>query len=226
MRTFSVLHPTARVNSWYLAYGEWLNKSSLPIEVEYVLSTHFSRLAAPVIAHDKLQLRFTSHNGRDCVVDNGNNAARWSGGAVLIGGADDLFPPQDWDMKLFELLVASYQRLPDLRKEEFFLNLLPGRCTHFALSRKLYERWGHFVYPEFVSMYSDDDAREQAEADGVTVVEAGHLGFEHRHHSVGMRVHDEVDREHASSENYRIGFEVIERRREARRKQRDQKPRG
>lgn len=59
----------------------------------------------------------------------------------------------------------------------------PGLITHPMLTRAYYEEKGYLLYPEYLSVGSDDDFTVHAWHDGV-VLNARHLKFEHRHFSI------------------------------------------
>lgn len=211
--TFSVIHPTARLggpSSWGRVCGLWIEAATS--NFEYVVSVWSGRSYSseewPESTHRAKMVR--SH-GRDCVVDNGNAAAAASTGDIIVGGTDDLYPPDHWDQVLFSQIVDSFGSL--WKDQEYLISLLPGRFTHCAMSRKLYERWSYFLCPEYVSMFADDDQYERAIAEGVAVIQGADFGFEHRHHSTGGRLMDAVDESHASREAYDVGRAVLERRR-------------
>ena len=80
------------------------------------------------------------------------------------------------------------------------------------LSRKLYNRWGYALYPEYESMDSDVDFTERPYAEGV-VVEARHLLFEHLHPAFAKAPYDQVYRWQNERLEYAMGRRILDRRR-------------
>ena len=212
---FSICHTSARPAEWRKAWGAWIALAKHPELVEYVLT------CAPGVGFEKdwPQLRpqdkvFWDTDPRRCFVGGANLACAASTGRVLIIAADDIYPPQNWDQQLLELI-------PDLGAD-FVIQTASGTPADardlmvLAIqSRTRYEKHGYGLYPEYESMYSDDDFSEHARADGI-VIEARHLLFEHRHplYSQGFPM-DEVYQRQNSEERYAQGRAILERRRAA-----------
>lgn len=214
--TFSVTHPTCRLDGptrWEEAFEDWVSKASVKKNLEYVVAVHESRFddVANWYMFNGVRVKPVRSTGRDCVVDNGNAAAAAATGDVVIGSTDDFFAPRTWDVALEQFLLEQVGSL--WRTGEYLINLLPGRFTHGAMSRALYTRWGYLMCPQYYSMFVDDDNFERAIHENVAIVEAGHLGFEHRHHSLGKRRPDRYDDEHTSTQAYAWGRGVLEGRR-------------
>jgi len=188
--TFSICHGSARPKGWQAVFEAYLDTADMPGDVQYILS--LSNL---------------------CYVENANAAAEAARGKVLLMATDDMFPPEHWD-------TALLTAIPDLDGE--FVAEVSVRTGSWppassdpqfmqVLSRKRYERYGYVFYPEYVSMWCDVDFTAQARKDGV-MVDARHVTFDHRHHSLGWVPLDDVGRRHESAENHRIGRELFERR--------------
>lgn len=143
---------------------------------------------------------------RRCYVDGVNHAAAASHGRVLIVNADDQFPCAAWDEDLLQVLerraaeVAAAGADPAKWPDSVFAGL-PGALQDFVievetgtpleherrilvlpiLSRARYERLGYVFFPEYESMYADNDFCEHARQDAV-VIDARRLPvFPHRH---------------------------------------------
>lgn len=206
---FSVCHATARPQAWQETYNAWLSQAAQPDQVEYILAVdrggpfegyQFPK-AVQVVWNDR----------RHCCVDAYNAAARNARGAVLILGADDMFPCPDWDSALWSLI-----RDP---QADFVVQVSSGIAQHDnrglmtleIFSRVRYQRLGYALYPEYESMFPDDDFSEHARQDGV-VINSRHLLFPHRN-SCDETQWDDVSRLENHPERYRHGFEVLRRRR-------------
>ena len=208
---FSICHTTARPTEWRKAYHAWLSMAKHPERVEYVLTCDRSA-GFEGTPHLRGGLDKVSWDSSGCFVGGANLACSMSTGKVLIIAADDIFPCQDWDEKLLELI-------PDL-DGDFVIQTASGTPADdrglmvLAIqSRTRYEKHGYGLYPEYESMYADDDFSEHARMDGV-VIEARHLLFEHRHpvYTAGVPM-DEVYKKQNADSRYAKGREIFERRR-------------
>jgi hypothetical protein len=211
----SLLHPTRRVTpskgfprGWREAHDAWLSRADHPERIEYVLAVHKSRwqtfrdgeMFVGAFGSDEVD---TVNLGRDCVVDQLNEAALASTGAILMGIQDDIFPPQGWDTMLldaFEFDVgpigASVNAKGDTSLPEaaavFSSGATPERDRELmiagAITRKRYERYGHILDPDFESMYADNynawRIRRDADAGLCVLIERLDIKFEHRHPSL------------------------------------------
>ena len=185
--TFSILHTSARPEQWRAVFEDWLSKADNPAAVEYVLCIdsrwgfQFGLLSTAETFGLRPGLdRLTWNLGRMCYVDGVNTAAKASNGSILIVNADDQFPCEHWDTKLLEALKVH--------PAEFVLEVSTGTPNEHdrgilvlpILSRSRYERLGYVLYPEYESMFADNDFCEQAKQDGV-ILDARELVFPHRH---------------------------------------------
>lgn len=147
---------------------------------------------------------------RRCYVDGVNQAAEASCGRVLIVNADDQFPCEAWDERLVQVLErrgaelagagADPAKWPDgvfveafrgplSWPQDFVIEVQTGTPAEHErgilvlpiLSRARYERLGYVFFPEYESMYADNDFCSQARQDGV-IIDARELPvFPHRH---------------------------------------------
>jgi hypothetical protein len=80
------------------------------------------------------------------------------------------------------------------------------------LTRKYYDRYGYVFYPEYFSMYSDNEFTKQAERDDV-VINAKEIVFQHFHPAFHPeKAMDAVYERSNSKENYANGFAIFCRR--------------
>jgi hypothetical protein len=177
--SFSLCHCTIRLpDGWMKSCREWYDLADDPDDCEYILCTE-----EPVeIQRSKVpwkHFKQVSNHGRGTSTSAWNTAGRASKGSVLITVADDLSPCPHWDS---EMLKA----IPDL-KGEYVVEVSMGSnplLTHSILTRAYYERYQRILYPEYWSMYPDDDFTAVARRDGV-VIDARHLVFPHNHPNLG-----------------------------------------
>lgn len=189
---FSILHTSARPGKWKEIYDAWLGAAKHPELVEYVLVID-ARWGFGYDTHTidaiKSQMRdqdqVIQNTGRRCYVEGVNLAAAASCGQLLIVNADDQYPCQDWDTLLGSLPTTGIRTSPD----EFVVAVTTGTPNEYErglmvlpiLSRARYRRYGYVFYPEYESMYADNDFYAQAISDGSVVDGSSLPVFPHRH---------------------------------------------
>jgi hypothetical protein len=157
------------------------------------------------------------NTGRKCWVDAANEAARHARGHILILNSDDMEPTEKWDHALVESFPLEWGNAKNARHsiQDAAWHVSTGyydgpqASSIQIMSRARYERLGYILYPEYESLYADDDMLQHAYHDGV-VIDARHLMFPHTHAKVGNwdAVYEHQNREEAR----RLGREVLERR--------------
>jgi hypothetical protein len=161
-----------------------------PEDVEYVLCID-PRWGFDVEDMTKYDTRLDNvhvvlNNKRRCYVDGVNLAAEASTGEFLIVNADDQFACQEWDHFLFGAWGDSPYGCADT--DAFVIEVSTGTPNEHErgvmvmpiFSRARYEQQGFVFYPEYESMFADNDFCESARQDGV-VIDARHLMFPHKH---------------------------------------------
>lgn len=205
---FSILHPTARLpEGWKAAHDCAISNADAPELAEYTLIVD-SRDPQPPATSSMRVLSVKSNTPN--VVFSCNRGAVHSNGSILINAQDDVFFPPHWDTELLKVI-------PDL-DAEFVLHVSSGSDRDAELmipqimSRKRYERYGYFFYPEYASVFGDDELTEHAYHDGV-VIQARHLMFEHRHPVFNKGEWDEVYERENAPDLYESGRAILHRRR-------------
>lgn len=191
--TISLVHSTARPDKWYDTCKKWFDCCDNPNDVEYCLCYEPSKgnyfRAAPW-----KNLNVAPNEGRACLVDGWNTAASLSTGTLLVGIADDLFPTgPHWDTKLLDVVPETVQQ------EEAFI--WPSTSSesdayigiHPILTRRYYERFGYWFYPEYWAVFCDNENWDIAQRDGVVYDIRRTLTFDHRHTTNNKRTGDDVD---------------------------------
>jgi hypothetical protein len=240
---FSILHSSARPEQWRKVYDDWMQKAAHPEQVEYVLCVDprwgFAEQASdpnwgfPFVDPGIDPGRFVRvvNEGRKCYVDGVNTAARASSGSILIVNADDQFACDRWDEKLIAVIQKRIESGGGVDDSAvgWYADTLPwvvsvstgtpdeherGIMVLPILSRKRLEhQGGNVFFPEYESMFADNDFCESANHDGI-VIDARHLMFPHRHplydHSVKM---DAVYAEQSRAEAWQLGESILARRR-------------
>jgi GT2 family glycosyltransferase len=195
---FSILHPSARPDAWRKVYDDWMSKCVDPSQVEYVLVADerwgFNRYDETLrFCPNFRQGQFDNlvwNRARRCYVDAVNTAAKAATGQILIVIADDQFACEEWDRELLSAprgISMSVEHEAN-NKREFVVEVSTGTPDEHnrgifvmpIVSRARYERLGYLFYPEYESMYADNDLCSHARQDGV-VIDARHLMFPHKH---------------------------------------------
>ena len=225
---FSILHTSARPDKWRAVYDDWMSKAVHPENVEYVLCVDerwgFNADTLGRWPTERAALNHAVWNtGRRCYVDGVNAAAKASTGRILIVNADDQFAVPGWDEALIRAIDGACgggKWDPTVPDGGFVIEVSTGTPSEHErgimvmpiLSRARYERLGYVLYPEYESMFADNEFCEHARQDGV-VIDARHLMFEHRHWINGRRKSDAVDA--AQNAPMASGRGILERRRAA-----------
>jgi hypothetical protein len=152
------------------------------------------------------QTRIVVNRGDRTCVAGWNEAARHAVGDVMIAVADDFEPPAEWDEALRLTGPAGWWR------EDRVVAVRDGNVddvfTLAILTRARWARFGYVFHPAYESLFADTEytavaCGEQAVLDG------RHLLFEHRHHDIGKRREDDVDRRHASRARWTRGEQTF-----------------
>lgn len=194
-----------------------------------------------VAAHLRLQEdKLTWNTGRMCIVDNANEGCNVSTGSILVIIADDIEPPENWDRTILDCIAEKQLYLPkiegtyvpeldraddDYASRDFVVEVSTGTPSDNRklmllpfFSRGRYERVGYGMYPEYMSMFADDDFGEHARVDaaaGLTyIVDATFMKFPHHHpiYEPGVPV-DAVYKYQNHPAAYSLGRAILERRR-------------
>lgn len=130
--------------------------------------------------------RVVWNTGRRCYVDAVNTAAKASTGSIIIVIADDQYPWErgHWDAQLTHEINTSRVTSP----RDFVVSVSTGTPHEHErkimvmpiLSRRRYEREGFVFYPEYESVFADNDFYQSAFRDQC-IIAARHLLFPHRH---------------------------------------------
>ena len=234
----TVIHPTARTKptsafpeGWREAARIAYERADNPEQIQYLLAVHKIRIddvkGSRRGAGGWSDFTVICNDNRDCGVDQVNACMSEVRGKLVVILHDDMFPPQGWDTLLLDLFRDQSGALVDLDRDAA-VHVSSGKLTAagwelpmrndelfnpqvltFARAKRL----GYFGYPEYESMYSDDEFSEHARRDGV-VIDARHIVFEHRHPIFGGEI-DKVYHQENSQDAYRQGCELLRRRRAA-----------
>ena len=238
MPTFSIIHTSARPHKWREIYDAWMANCDDAEGIEYVLVIDprwgFDLNPALYVGSPVDNIVVVQNTGRRCYVDGVNLGAKASSGKILIVNADDQYPCKHWDTFILASARERAKRPLDL-DVPFVIEVstgtpdehLRGIMVMPILSRARYQNQGGYVfYPEYESMFADNDFCEWARKDGV-VIDARGLVFPHKHwqfnqegqwisnksRSGGLRAMDDVDLVQARKEAYALGSHILDQRR-------------
>jgi len=218
----AICHSTARPDGWQESWSAWQAKRSDPgLFYEYVLcmdARHAEHL--PRLPHE--YHRTVVNYGRECCNVAHNVAASVTSAPLIVIGADDVFPCQDWDIKLLKAVQRAGKTLPgkfdELSTDDFVIWVSTGNPNDKnlilipILSRARFLRYGYAVWDEYPSVCADNDFSMMADRDGVIIDARDFIRFEHRHFTVTGEAPDEVYARQNAPELYRAGEEILARR--------------
>jgi hypothetical protein len=216
---FSVLHATrGRPEKANATMKLWSQRAIAPHAVQYILCHD---------ADDETKLGLGIGTGfgnfRSVEFNGTGSAPAWDYAAkaslaeILIQAQDDVFPPEGWDSLLEEAIKREWWAL-DRDKTPFVIAVSDGYrkddllCTAIC-NRKRYEQEGHFMFPGYISVFSDDDFSLRAYADADSgrckLIKAREIVFKHEHpyHTGGPQ--DEGYRRQNSPKAYEVGQRLL-----------------
>lgn len=163
MSQITLLHPSrGRPEKAFDTYNNWMSKRKYKdMDIQYSLSLDTSD---PTVERYKQLFpqdyyNFIYVNDNKSVVEATNHAAHWFNGAsndLMIYLSDDFDCPQDWDYLILREFLSF--RTPMLLKVDDCLQPFPTAVVTIPImNRAFYLRVGYFWYPEYKSMFCDED---------------------------------------------------------------------
>ncbi|HMX02843.1 MAG TPA: hypothetical protein PJ995_21065 [Cyclobacteriaceae bacterium] len=199
----SLIHPSrGRPELAHKTAKKWIQSAG--VEVEHILSLDTSD--AQLGAYTAIDLQCISDNSN--VVQATNTAAKKALGDILVYLSDDFDCFDNWGVAI-ENEVKNFGPLWLLKVDDCLQKFDVPVLTIPIMSRGLYNRLGYFWYPEYRSMFCDEDLYWTCRKLGV-IRNAPHLKFEHKHASVGKAPDDETYRR--SAKNWDQGKELFNKR--------------
>ena len=181
---------------------KWIESAGT--KVEHILSIDADDTTAPM--YDWADYCIVGNN--NSVVEATNRAAEEVSGDILLYLSDDFDCFHDWALAI-EKEVKDFPPLWLLKVDDCLQKFDVAVLTIPIMSKGLYQRLGYFWYPEYKSMFVDEDLFWTCRKLGV-IHNAPHLKFEHRHASVGKAQDDETYRR--SARNWDQGKELFAKR--------------
>jgi hypothetical protein len=211
---FSLLHPSRGRPGQALDYmSRWVTRCSDHNDIEYILSLDTDDCEAyrPILLGlaGKLNLRAVIAPNKS-LVEALNRAAPLARGNVYIFVSDDFEPPEAWDVKIQEAVL--YSKKPWALFVDDGLQEKPIKTqTMTIISEAFYRNTGYMYYPEYISMFADNDYTMTAKQTGC-VVYAYHLVFRHNHPIAKRAQWDATYEWENRSEAWSVGRRVYEKR--------------
>jgi len=214
----SVLHATYRRPEKAVATMEhWMRGANNPAQIEYIFIANADDETAPHLAVGASQfipqivvIRADVTSSAPAWNVGSNNAK----GKLLVQASDDMFAPAGWDDLLLNLVAANGGM-----DEPMVIGVSDGyrkdRLCCTAICTTAYrDMEGHFLFPGYRSMFSDDEFTIRAigqAADGeAKFVEARDLVFKHEHHYHNKDVPLDATYQHQNSgEAYAQGSKLF-----------------
>jgi len=209
---FSLIHPSrGRVTRAGAAIDEWRANAGGTHSLEYILSADADdpeRAGYASLARDRGVTMIV--NANRSIVDAVNHGARQSTGDVLVVVSDDFGCPPQWD----DAIASAIGDRRDIAVLVHDGNA--GRIMTLPIvDRAFYASCGYVYFPEYISMYCDDDLTEHAALTG-RLVDARQLRFPHRHPSISGGELDDTYRRQQRGLAWLEGRRVLARRRATR----------
>jgi len=213
----SLIHPSRqRAEQAMRTYKSWLSKASGKHEIEHILSLDANDIQLPYykVIFDKHgtndNQKLIISNNRNCV-EATNVAAKQATGEMLIYFSDDFDCPVNWDEELVKSIPVD--------KDKWCLWVRDGITDRDnkqilcipIISKTIYDTLGYFWYPEYKSMFCDEDLY-WVYANNRWIYRKFHLTFEHKHFMNGKAKKDDTYNTHASPQRYNEGKAIFERR--------------
>lgn len=215
---FSLIHPSrGRPMQFDGCAHMWNTHFSGHNDLEYILSLdsddayNYMEIITKVVGEYPLMV---VSNPNRSVVDAMNNGAAKSTGDVLIYVSDDFECPPNWDLE-----IQKYARRANKVGKEWVLEVNDGIQPDYAtsvqtiliLSRAYYKRFGYLYYPEYFSVWGDNDFTDRARLLKANIP-AWDLVFKHDHPVAGCRPTDATYQRENSQKAWDEGMALYERR--------------
>jgi hypothetical protein len=158
----------------------------------------------------KIEQLVIGDNPNEVVQATNRAAAMIEDEDLILCQTDDYFFGLGWDATLFEFIES-------LNTDTFLIHCPDapngkGISIPQILSAKLYRKLGYVFYPEYISMYADNDLYECARAMGV-VETLLNWQFDHRHPIYGYGSKDDTHKRTGRPEAFKIGKQILNKRR-------------
>jgi hypothetical protein len=178
----SLLHATARVNEAIECVNLWRDRSSKENEIEHILGFDYD---FPTASRAEILIKTnavssTKVSTRKSCVDAWNNCADDSTGDILVQMSDDMEPSSNWDKQLVSLMNPTEMQVLGFEPDNVY-GSQGGLLTMAIMTRKYFEYNGYFLFPLYMSVFSDNDITQTAMLDDVLINAYGSFRVKHHH---------------------------------------------
>jgi len=192
---FTLIHPSrGRAQKAFDTYNFWLSKASGSHAIEHILSVDEDdpQLQSYINYFPKSTLFILNEGERKDVVVATNNAAQKSTGDILIYLSDDFKCPDNWDTEIARYIDVFMIQGPALIKvDDCLQDFKVAVLTIPIMNRELYNELGYFWFPEYKSMFVDEDLYWTTH-NRQWLYTAPSLKFPHEHVSIGKAENDDT----------------------------------
>jgi len=227
MIKFSLLWATRGRRRVYPAVPRWWRETAAnPERIELVLCTDEDDEVATIERYEIANPDIHVINKGKGNVAAYNTAAEVCTGDVLIQVMDDVNPCLNWDEQILRQIpdvdepwvvgIADGPTVGPIPMQPGSLGRCIGYgakkriCTIFCCTRAWYEHCGYLYYPEYYSMYADDDITEKARKEGRLLECWSEICMPH---NWGMWGRDEVWKETNKEAHRILGRALLQKRR-------------
>lgn len=194
----SLIHPSrGRANKAMATLKKWWAGYTHGVDFDHILSLDEDDPQK----NDYLKKFHVPHNviisPNKSVVEATNAAAKIATGDIFIYLSDDFMCPFEWA----SLVKKEFEGVTEpmlLKVDDCLQRFEAPVLTIPIMNRALYEKLGYFWFPEYKSMFVDEDLYWTAKKLGALKL-APHLKFPHEHVSVGKADNDETYRRSAAN---------------------------
>jgi hypothetical protein len=193
---FSILHASlGRPEKAFAAMIDWIAKSNYPDLVEYIFALNADDPTAHELINKLVPGRLLGERVHVVQDQFSGSAAAWDAAAkiakgdLLIQAQDDVEPPGLWASGLMDVLLKEVGG--NWRNEPVVIRVSDGyrqdglMCTAIMTMARVRQE-GHFIFPGYLSVFSDDEVTFRAMRDSrmgiCKLIDARDLVFRHRHH--------------------------------------------
>ena len=191
----------------------WEERASDKHEIEYIMSIDVDEpdslgyaTNTKIIKESKKFNTLVLVNENRSIVDAVNRGAHAATGDMLVVMSDDFECPPNWDYVLqtaveffgnSEYLIMVDDCVPVHQKLDI--------CTLPVLSRSWFQKYGYVYYPEYFSMFCDNDMTLRAKRDHVLLDVRHLISFQHNHFICGRNPKDETYTRETNADAFRDG---------------------
>lgn len=221
MIKISLLHPShGRPVMASKTAEKWILTARNPKEIEYIigLDNNDPSLNNYQILHNPIFNNIMSFvidvGDSTCAISALNRIAKTISNTseLLIEICDDIDPMQNWDIELINLLkdVDNFKN-PKMIGTHDGLRDYGIVFTQPIMNKAAYEKLGFMIYPEYTSVFADNDFTEVARRTG-WLVNAPHILFKHNHYTIGLNPIDDTYKKRNNNFEFTFNHNIYQQR--------------